>query len=82
MGEGVTSTNLPFILILSLSKDEEGRYNPCRDTCFDRLSMRTGKRIIFRVIGRRETPKQPRGSSIQVRIRPLGCFAALAMTRI
>ena len=35
----------------------------------------------FRVIARRETPKQPTGTSPQVRASPLGCFAALAMTR-
>ena len=33
------------------------------------------------VIARRIAPKQPRGSSIQVRFSPLGCFATLAMTR-
>ena len=36
---------------------------------------------LSRVILRRETPKQPRGSSLQDRVSPLGCFAALAMTR-
>ena len=36
---------------------------------------------LSRVILRRETPKQPRGTSLQVRVSPLGCFAALAMTR-
>ena len=43
--------------------------------------MRNQGRILFRVIARRETPKQARGTSAQVRVRPLGCFAALAMTR-
>jgi hypothetical protein len=33
------------------------------------------------VIARREAPKQPRGPSARVRVSPLGCFAALAMTR-
>ena len=33
-----------------------------------------------RVIARRSAPKQPRGMSIPVRVSPLGCFAALAMT--
>ena len=35
---------------------------------------------LCRVIARRIAPKQPRGTSIQVRVRHLGCFAALAMT--
>ena len=35
----------------------------------------------LRVIARRNAPKQLRGTSIQVRFSPLGCFAALAMTR-
>ena len=34
------------------------------------------------VIARRIAPKQPRGMSISVRASPLGCFAALAMTRM
>ena len=51
-----------FILILSLSKDEDGAINPCCGPCFDRLSMRRGAHN-FRVIARRETPKQPRGTS-------------------
>ena len=37
---------------------------------------------MFGVIARRTASKQPRGTSIQVRVRPLGCFAALAMTRM
>ena len=36
---------------------------------------------LYRVIARRVAPKQPRGSSLPVRASPLGCFAALAMTR-
>jgi hypothetical protein len=34
-----------------------------------------------RVIARRIAPKQPRGTSAQVRGNQLGCFAVLAMTR-
>ena len=36
---------------------------------------------LYRVIARCIAPKQPRGTSLLVRIRPLGCFASLAMTR-
>ncbi len=45
--------------------------------------MRRGLSAAFyRVIARRIAPKQPRGSSTLVRVSPLGCFAALAMTKI
>jgi hypothetical protein len=37
---------------------------------------------MFRVIARRIAPKQPRGTSTLVRVSPLGCFAALAMTQV
>ncbi len=46
-------------------------------------SLRSGhfQTAASRVIARRIASKQPRGSSLQVRVSPLGCFAALAMTR-
>ena len=49
--------------------------------CARNPKRRASNRPFCRVIARRIAAKQSRATTIQVLVSPLGCFAALAMTR-
>ena len=71
-GGGLRTVNLPLYIRVPR---EGGDPDPFAQVVIDPLAL------CLRVIARRFAPKQPRGTSTKVRVSPLACFAALAMTR-